>query len=49
MKPTNVIGSSRLCGTQRKQVCYFDTQECAKQMSPVSAHYTCAVVKRVLN
>ena len=35
--------------TQRKQVCYFDTQECAKQMSPVSAHYTCAVVKRVLN
>ena len=35
--------------TQRKQVCYFNTQKCAKPMSPVSAHCTCAKLEGVLN
>jgi hypothetical protein len=35
--------------TQRKQVCYFNTQKCVKPMSPVSARYTYAKLEGVLN
>ena len=30
-------------------MCYFNTQKCAKLMSPVSTHCTCAKLKDVLN
>ena len=38
-----------LWSTQRKRVCYFNTQKCAKPMSPVSARCTCAKLEGVLN
>ena len=34
--------------SQGKIMCYFGTQLCAKWMSPVLAHNTCAICVRVL-
>lgn len=39
---------TKIIHTQRKQVCCFDTQKCAKPMSPILTHCTCAKLKGVL-